>query len=99
MPETIYKLEAELTVNFWMRNRHRRPTDADIQEEGTKWAKQKAELEDMKIVKIFEPTAVFYGIEFIRYENPRIEQHQTPITNERHWQANPDCIYYVLYTK
>lgn len=99
MSETVYKVERELSAHFWMRNRHDRPSDADIQAQGMKYAESKATTEDIGFVQSFVPNAKFHHVEYIRYDNLDIDQHQTIGTNERHWQAEGDCIYNLYYTQ
>lgn len=99
MAEVVYKLDRELKSHFWMRNRHDRPSDADINAAGKPSSEEKALNEDIALVKEFVPTAKFHHVEVIRYNILQLEQHQTLGTNERHWQCEAECIYNLYYTQ
>ncbi|TKH86573.1 hypothetical protein FC685_22935 [Bacillus cereus] len=99
MAEVVYKLDKVLKAHFWMRNRHAKPTDADIKEAGKPSAEAKASSEDIALVQEFVPNAKYHHVEVLSYTILNLEQHQTIGTNERHWQAECECNYNLYYTQ
>ncbi|NQX57529.1 hypothetical protein [Paenibacillus qinlingensis] len=99
MPATISVLNKVLKTDFWMRNRHDRPSDADIQAAGMQAANEKAKNEDIGIVQAIIPNAKFDHVDYVSYDIIDLEQHKTWGTNERHWQCHAFINYKLFYTE